>query len=114
MIEYHVIITPDAEADLNEIDDYITFELLAPDVAQAYVNTIKQKLLSLKRSPKRYHLVEDEPWYSRGIRRMNARNFAVFFTILEVYHEVYILNVIYQKRDLTRILWDIYNGSDDD
>ena len=29
MDEYEVIVTPDAENELNELDDYITFELLA-------------------------------------------------------------------------------------
>ena len=38
---------------------------------------------------------------------MNARNFAVFYSVLEEYKEVYIQNVIYQKRDLNRILMDI-------
>ena len=107
MEQYNIIITPDAEDDLNEIDDYITYVLLAPSIAKEYVSSIKQKLLSLEKSPQRYRLVEDEPWYSRGVRRMNARNFAVFYSVLEEYREVYIQNVIYQKRDLKRILMDI-------
>ena len=32
MDEYEVIITPDAESELNELDDYITFELLSPNI----------------------------------------------------------------------------------
>lgn len=42
MDAYEVIITPDAEYDLNELDDYITFELLEPDTATAYVAFIKK------------------------------------------------------------------------
>ena len=42
MEEYAIIVTPDAEADLNELDDYITYELLAPDTAVAYVGFIKK------------------------------------------------------------------------
>ena len=80
MDEYQVIITPDAESDLNELDDYI----------------------------KRYKLVNDEPWHSRGVRRMNTRNFAAFYTILEEDKTVYIQNVIYQKRDIPRILRKTY------
>ena len=108
MDEYEVIVTPDAENELNELDDYITFELLAPDTAVAYVAFIKSELASLSHMPNRYRLVDDEPWHSRGVRRMNAKNFAVFYNVLEDYHEVYIQNVIYQKRSIPQVLHDLY------
>ena len=76
MDEYQVIITPDAEKDLMELDDYITFELLVPEIAVAYIAAIKQELLTLKTAPKRYRVIDDEPWKSRGVRRMNVKNFA--------------------------------------
>ena len=58
--------------------------------------------------PRRYKLVDDEPWHSRGVRRMNAKNFAVFYYVLEDYNEVYIQNVIYEKRDIPKVLRDLY------
>ena len=73
MDEFSVIITPDAEKDLNELDDYITFSLNAPDVAVSYIREIKEKLLTLRNNPKRYHLVDDEPWHTRGVRRMKLK-----------------------------------------
>jgi len=95
---------------LNELDDYITFELLAPETAVSYIGFIKKELASLNYMPNRYKLLDDEPWHSRGVRRMNAKNFAVFYIVLEEYHEVYIQNVIYQKRDIPRILHDLYGN----
>ena len=79
MDEYKIIITPDAETDLNELDDYISFYLMAPDIAISCIRYIRSKIAGLRKAPKRYRLIEDEPWHSRGIRRMNAKNFAVFF-----------------------------------
>ena len=108
MDDFTVIITPDAEADLNELDDYITFQLMAPDTAIRYVRDIREKIADLQTAPKRYRLVDDEPWHSRGVRRMNAKNFAVFFYVYEEYSEVYVMNVIYQKRDLPRVLAELY------
>lgn len=78
MDEYKIIITPDAETDLNELDDYISFYLMAPDIAISCIRYIRSKIAGLRKAPKRYRLIEDEPWHSRGIRRMNAKNFAVF------------------------------------
>ena len=55
MDECQVILTPDAESDLNELDDYITYEFFAPDTAIAYLQDIKEQLASLGRNPKRYN-----------------------------------------------------------
>ena len=108
MPEYEVIITPDAEADLEELGDYIAFELLEPATAINYLHDIRQKIYSLSTAPKRYKLVDDEPWHSRGQRRMNARNFAVFYILIEDEQTVYVQNVIYQKRDIPRVLKERY------
>lgn len=107
--EFTIIITPDAEADLNELDDYITFQLMAPETAVSYICDIRAKISQLRKNPKRYRLVEDEPWHSRGVRRMNAKNFAVFYYVYEEYAEVYVQNVIYQKRDLPKLLSERYS-----
>ncbi len=79
MNDYTVIITPDAETDLNQLDDYITFTLKAPDTAIHYIHDIRAKITDLKNAPKRHRVVDDEPWHSRGVRRMNVKGFAVFF-----------------------------------
>ena len=113
MNDFKVIITPDAEADLIELDDYITFELMAPDTAISYIRDIRTKISELRKSPKKYRLVEDEPWHSRGVRRMNAKNFAVFFYVYEEYSEVYVQNIVYQKRDLPRVLTKSYSDPDE-
>ena len=113
MGEYEIIITPDAEADLNELDDYITFELKAPETSVRYIEDSKSQITMLRKSPRRFKLMENEPWKSRGVRRMNAKNFAVFFYVYEEYSEVYVMNVIYQKRDIPKILSELYPGIDE-
>ena len=68
MDHYDVIITPDAEEDLNELDDYITYNLGAPFIAVSFIRDIRSRILELEKAPKRFRLLEDEPWHSRGIR----------------------------------------------
>ena len=51
MDEYRVIITPDAENDLIELDNYISFELQVPEIASTYIAAIKQALLTLHTTP---------------------------------------------------------------
>ena len=104
MDSYEVIMTPDAISNLTELRDYIADVLLAPDIARDYIQRIREELGTLKNMPKRHILVEWEPWRSRGIRRMNVENFIIYYRVDEVLMQIYILNVIYNKRDQLRAL----------
>ena len=108
MNDYEVIITPEAEDDLDRLGAYIAFELRAPETAVSYIHDIRGEISSLKNAPRRFRIIDDEPWHSRGLRRMNAHNFAVFFIVIEDEGTVYVQNVIYQKRDLPKVLARLY------
>ena len=47
MDSYDIIVTPDAEADLFEIRDYIARTLLVPDVALNYIRTLQEEMQKL-------------------------------------------------------------------
>ena len=113
MNEYEVIITPEAEGDLDQLGAYITFELKAAETAFSYVRDIRTELSTLRKAPKRFRVVDDEPWHSRGLRRMDARNFAAFFIILEQEGTVFVQNIIYQKRNLPKVLAELYRDLDE-
>ena len=104
MDSYKIILTPDAEEDLVELRNYIADVLLARDTARNYIRTIRKEIGSLSEMPARYKPVDDEPWHSRGIRRIMANNFFVYYRIDEDRKLVYILNVIHARRDQLRML----------
>ena len=104
MDSYKIIITPDAEEDLVEQRNYIADVLLARDTARNYIRTIRKEIGSLSELPARYKPVDDEPWHSRGVRRIIVNNFFVYYRIDEGHKRVYILNVIYARRDQLRVL----------
>ena len=101
---YEIIMTNDATADLIELRDYIAEVLLAPETALSYIRTIHAEISTLSEMPARIRTVDDEPWHSRGIRRVIAKNFYVYYRIDESSKRVYILNIIYNKRDQLRQL----------
>ena len=107
MPPYEIIITPDAAADLTELRDYIAHVLLAPDTALAYIRSIRKEVESLSAMPGRNRPVEDEPWHSRGIRKTMTKSFYIYYRIDEDAKRVYILNVIYAKRDQLKMLSQI-------
>ena len=48
--------------------------------------------------------MEREPWHSRGVRKISAKNFYIYYRPDEVSGRVYVLNVIYAKRDQFKAL----------
>ena len=104
MDSYQITVTPDAEADLSELRDYIANVLRSPETARSYLHHLRKEIGSLSEMPARIKAVDEEPWHSRGIRKLIVKNFLVYFRIVEKEKTVYILNVIYARRDQLRIL----------
>ena len=46
---------------------------------------------------------ERELWHSRGVRKISAKNFYIYYRPDEVSGRVYVLNVIYAKRDQLKL-----------
>ena len=107
MDPYEIIMTPDATTDLVELRDYIADVLLVPDTALSYIRAIRKEISKLSEMPGRVKPVDDEPWQSRGIRKIMAKNFYVYYRIDEDAKRVYIMNVIYNKREQLRQLANI-------
>lgn len=104
MDSYSVIMTPDAIDDMTDLRNYIADVLGAPKTAFAYIRTVRKEIGSLTEMPARYKPVDDEPWHSRGVRRLLVKNSFVYYRIDEKAKTVYILNVIYARRDQLRAL----------
>ena len=101
MDSYQIIVTPDAEADLSELRDYIANVLRSPKTARSYLYHLRREISEM---PARIKAVDEEPWHSCGIRKLIVKNFLVYFRIVEEEKTVYILNVIYARRDQFRVL----------
>ena len=101
---YEIIITPDTMDNLTELCDYIADVLLVPDTALPYICAIREEINKLSEMPESNKTVDDEPWHSRGIREIMAKNFYIYYRIDEDSKRVYILNIIYTKRDQLRRL----------
>ena len=107
MGSYEIIMTPDAVADLIELRDYIAGTLSAPETALKYIRTIRREIGTLSEMPGRIKTIAEEPWHSRGLRRLIVKNFIVYYRVEEPTKKVYVLAVIYGKRDQLRILPEI-------
>ena len=104
MDSYEIIITPDAESDLIEIRDYIAYTLLVPEVALNYIRAIRSAIQKLTYMASSITPIKREPWHSRVVRKISAKNFYIYYRADDSSGKVYILNVIYAKRDQLKAL----------
>ena len=98
MTHYKTHITDEALNDMESIYEYIAEELLAPDTAMGQYDRIADAIETLDQMPERIKLMESEPERTRGLRRLNVDNYAVFFIIAE--DVVIVTNVLYGASDI--------------
>ena len=83
--------TRDAESDLFEIRDYIAYTLLVPVVALNYIRAIRSEIQKLTYMASNIAPIEREPWHSRGVRKITAKNFYIYYRTDDSSGRVYIL-----------------------
>ena len=66
---------------MHGIVRYISNDLLASEAADSLMNDIKEVILGLTDLPKRYALIEEEPWRSEGVRKIVVKNFLVYYWV---------------------------------
>jgi len=99
MMEYAVEITPEAEADLDNIWGYIAYELEAGESAYKIVDDLYAEIAKLDAMPKRYRVINREPWKSRGVRFMFVDNYRVHYVVDDKTNTVTVLRVMYCRMD---------------
>jgi len=107
MKTWHVDITDSAEKDIDGIYTYIAEKLIEPVTAWNQVERIYDGIFSLDKMPERCPLLQEEPWRSMGLRKLTVDNYLVIFELQESVDIVSIIAVIYSKRDLTAIEFDV-------
>ncbi|MBR4785301.1 MAG: type II toxin-antitoxin system RelE/ParE family toxin [Fibrobacter sp.] len=103
-MEYKVFVTERAKSDLAEVYSYISTELQSIATANNVIDSLQRAMKDLSIMPNRYHRYMEEPWLSEGVRYFSVRNFSVFYTVDDDEQSVFVVHVIYSKRDFPQIL----------
>ncbi|MBO6262357.1 MAG: type II toxin-antitoxin system RelE/ParE family toxin [Bacilli bacterium] len=104
MKKYNIIIDPVAEKQTKETFDYIAAQLGDRQAAYAFLDMIESSLQTLELFPESHPLVEREPWHSMGVRKMTIKSFIVYYRPYIERSAVYVLAIIYGRRDQLRQL----------
>ena len=82
-MRYEVKLTTQAIEQIQEIVQYISKILLVPETAQKWLDSLQFEIRKLDSIPSRYPLTAEEPWRTKGIRKMPFNNFLVYYLIDE-------------------------------
>jgi len=104
MKKWDVQLSEPAENDLDDIYKYIEGVLMEPIVAWKQIERIRNVVLSLDQMPERGSLYPDEPWKSRGLRRLFADNYCILYEINEATDTVDVIAILYSKRKIDDVL----------
>ncbi|MEW6621746.1 MAG: type II toxin-antitoxin system RelE/ParE family toxin [Bacillota bacterium] len=104
MMKYNLVIAEAAEADLDGIVDYISYELKEPTTALKQLARIQEAMATLEELPERYSLVQDKYLAAKGIRKLPIDNYLLFYTVNKSTNTVNIVRVLHGRRDWESIL----------
>ena len=104
MTKYEVLVSEQAQRDLKEIVNYLSSNLLEPNVAKNILSEIDKSILSLEEMPCRYCLVSDNLLKKVGIRKLIVKNYIVFFKVYETKKTVGIVRIMYGRRNWQKMI----------
>lgn len=107
MREYEVRVTGQALDQMKEIAHYISYDLMAPDVADNLLGKFKAEIMKLSSFPKKHALIEDEPWRTEEVRKIVVKNFLIYYWVDDDHDRVQVIAVIYSRRDQIRQLANV-------
>lgn len=106
-MEYSYYFTQKAADDIEDILNYISVELSNPTAARELNSEIFKNIEELTSFPDLGLLVENEYLADKFVRRLIVNNYTVFYKVFDSECKIYILRVVYSKRNLNEILASI-------
>lgn len=95
MNRYNVKILEEAKDDIKEIIIYIKTKLKEPEIAKQHKEAFRKEISKLKDNADIYNVIDNEITGKSDIRKINVKNFMIFYRIIKEVKEVQIIAVYY-------------------
>lgn len=103
-MSWNVVFSQGASADLYDIYNYIAVKLQSPENAMRTYFEIIEAIVSLDEMPERNPKYQQEPLFSKGVRKIIVKNYIVLYMTNQDRNEVIVLAVVYGKRNISKVL----------
>ena len=101
---YSLVVTAQAESDLDDIVAYLVQKLSTPSAACELLDSIEACYQNLRRTPYMYGECSDIRLQTEGYRRAVISNYVLVYKINESSQTVTIMRYFYGARDYQRLL----------
>ena len=106
MKEYLVEISETAEQDLENIISYLRHNLAGDIIADKYKILFKQELKNLENVAGSMPILDEELTGHKNIRKVNVRNYIIFYTVDEEKFKVFVVRIGHAFMDWEKYLKD--------
>lgn len=103
-MDYKIIISNEADRDIDEIVRYIAEILKNPIVARNLLNEIEKSYIQISQAPESYSYCSDKRLRDKGYRKILIKNYILFYRIDYKNNIVYVMRVIYGRRNYTDLI----------
>jgi len=101
---FEVIVSLLARQDINNIYDYIEYDLAAPVAADRFEDNIIKCLGNLEDNPMMYEMIRDEQLAESGFRRAVVQNYVLVYKADEERKIVRVYRVFHGSQDYEKLL----------
>ena len=98
-MEYKIKLTEEFLEEIDQICDYISKELKAPDASKKLRKKVMDNILLLKQYPRMFTEIEKINKTKRQYRRVVVNNYVIFYTIDDKQKVIYIAHIYYGGRN---------------
>ncbi len=106
MKKYAVEMSKTAEQDLENIISYLRYDLAGDIIADKYKILFKQELKKLEDIAGSMPILDESLTGCKNIRKVNVRNYIIFFTISEEFNKVNVVRIGHAFMDWEKYLKD--------
>ena len=103
-MNFQVILTNQAKADLISIYQYIAYDLQSMQAAEEQLFCLEKAIASLDMMPERFRVYDHEKWENRNLRIMSVNHYLVFYIPSLEEKTVTVMRILYAGRDIERQL----------
>ena len=100
--EYQIRLTQKAKEDIEDIFQYITYELSEPNISRQFIQNLKKSIFQLQFFSYKFPFIQDLE--SKEIRCMSHKKYYIFYKVVDDLHMVIIIRVGYMRRNWRHIL----------
>ena len=98
-MNFEVHFSSAAEADIDQIFDYISITLCSPIAAHNLMAKFQESVNTLSDFPEAFALCQEEPWILREVRSMSIENYRLFYRVDHDKRKVDILRIFYYRQE---------------